>query len=240
MVSRIRTACVRVGAPLALALTLALAIALTGCGGSSEDVASKSASEILAASRTSALGSSSVHVLSKASVGGLSLTTDLQLTRDGGRAQVSFIGRTYEAIRIGNTLYVKGNLVFYKSLDRRTGLHIPQGAWVKGPANGTLASFASFTDVSRELPIILASPGSLTKGATKTIAGQKTIELKETGKLFTGARYIATTGEPYPIQIVKHGRETGQTTFSGWNDPVTLSAPAGAVELSSLEHHGGA
>ena len=77
---------------------------------------------------------------------------------------------------------------------------------------------------------------SLTKGPITTINGQKAIELKTKGKLYTGAIYIAATGTPYPIEIVKHGRETGQTTFTGWNQPVTLSAPAGAVELSQLEH----
>ncbi len=88
--------------------------------------------------------------------------------------------------------------------------------------------------MSRALSLLLRGAGPLTKGATTTIGGQQAIELKETGTPYTGSIYIATAGKPYPILIVKHGQETGQTTFSGWNQPITLSAPANAIELSKL------
>jgi len=57
------------------------------------------------------------------------------------------------------------------------------------------------------------------------------IALEQTAKLYSGALFIATTGKPYPVELVKHGKETGQTTSSGWNQPVSLSAPANAVAI---------
>ncbi len=230
------------GATLTLPIAMAvIAIVLAGCGSSSEGTASKSPAEILAASRSAAEGASSVDIVDQDSAGGLSLTTHLQLAKSGGRASLSFLGLHYEAIRIGNTVYVKGNPVFYRHLTKKTGVHVPVGTWVKAPvaAGSALASYAGLTDMSRELGLLLGHTGPPTKGATTTVNGQKAIELKDAGKLFTGAIYIAATGEPYPIEIVKHGRETGHITFTAWNDPVTLSAPAGAVQLSNLEHHGG-
>jgi hypothetical protein len=215
------------------AAALLIALVLTGCGGSSGNgIASKSASEILAASRAAAESATSVHVAGKSAQGPLSLTLNLDLASDGGRGQVSLLGLSFELIRVGNTLYAKGNPAFYTRLSATTGLHLPQGVWLKAPASGgKLAQLASFTNLSGELGRLLSSTGPITKGASSTVNGQKAIELKETAKLFSGSLFIATTGKPYPIEIVKHGRESGQTTFSGWNQPVSLSAPAGAIAI---------
>ena len=239
MLARLQIARARAGAPLALLLAAALA----GCGGSAGNgIASKSPSEILAASNAAALSATSVHVVDKNAGGPLSLTLNLELAGDGGRAQLSLLGVAFEEIRIANTLYVKGNPFFYKRLGRieRLGatVHVPKGTWLKAPANsGKLAQLAAFTE-RRELALILRSTGPLTKGAASTVNGQQVIELKEAAKLFTGSLFIATTGKPYPIQLVKHGKESGQITFTGWNQAVSLAAPANAVELAKLEHRG--
>jgi hypothetical protein len=222
----------RAGAPLALLLTLALVAALTGCGSSGNGVASKSASEILAVTKAAAASATSVHVVSKASQGPLSLTLNLDLASNGGRGQVSLLGLAFELIRVGNTLYLKGNPAFYTRLSSTTGLHLPRGVWLKAPASGgKLAQLAAFTEASGELNRLLSSTGPVTKGATSTVNGQKAIELKETAKLFSGSLYVAATGKPYPIELVKRGKETGQITFSGWNAPVSLSAPANAIAI---------
>jgi hypothetical protein len=232
MLTPVHHARARASAPLALALTLALAAVLGGCGGSSDNgVASKTASEILAASKSAAENASSVHVVSKSSQGPLTLTTNLQLSSNGGRGQISGLGLNFEVIRIGNTLYVKGSPAFQKRLAGTTDL--PPGSWLKAPANsGQLAQLAAFTNLPGELGRLLSSANPVTKGATTTINRQKTIELKQTGKIYTGQIYIATTGQPYPIQILKHGHETGQTTLTNWNQPITLTPPANTITIS--------
>lgn len=246
MYSRVRAARERACAPLALLLAAALAI--DGCGSSSNTgpsangVASKSPSEILAASSAAAQGASSVRVVDSSGAGPASLSLNLQLAGDGGRTRVSLLGLAFEEIRVANTLYVKGDPAFYRRLGRveRLGapVRVPRGTWLKAPANsGKLAQLAAFTKRS-ELPLLLRSTGSLAKGAASIINGQRAIELKETAKLFTATLYIATTGKPYPIQLVKRGRESGQVTFSGWNQPVSLAAPAKTIELAKLAHKG--
>ncbi len=90
--------CLRDRAALALAI-LAFGAGLTGCGSSDNGVASKSASEILAATRAAAQSASAVHIVSKASVRRASLTLNASLAKTGSHAQVSFLGTGFEAIR---------------------------------------------------------------------------------------------------------------------------------------------
>jgi len=229
-----------------VAAALGLTLALQACG-SSENIASRSPAAILAASRTAARDASAVHALSavyderadpkvKTKAKPLPmLTLELQLTGGDGRARLVLLGTESEAIRIGDTLYVKGGPGFDQRLARLTGQQIAPGTWVKAPANTTaLASSAALTEPMRELTLLLANPTiSLTKGPVTTIDGHKAIELKTEGKLYTGAIYIAASGTPYPLLIVKHGLENARTTFTGWNQPTQLTAPTGAVELNA-------
>lgn len=214
----------------ALLLAIALAALLSGCGSSGNGVASKSPAEILAASKAAALDASSVYVTSRNTQGPLSSSVNVELASKGGRGKVSILGSVYELIRLGNTLYLKGSLAFYKSLGVTT--HVPQNTWLKAPADsGPIAHLAVLTYLNRELEVLLSTTNPLAKGATTIVNGQKAIELKETGQIFSGSRFIATTGKPYPIEILKRGRETGQTTFSDWNQPVSLTAPVNAIPI---------
>jgi hypothetical protein len=225
------------GVPLAGGLAVALAtISLAGCGGSAGNgIASKTPAEILAASRAAAAGATSVHVVSKAAEGPLAITVNVQLAGDGGRGQVSLLGLAFEVIRIGKTVYLKGSPSVYKRLG--IAAKVPTGSWLQAPAGGRLDQLAAFTDLSGELNRILPAHNDvLAKGASITLAGQPVLELNATAKLFKGILYIATTGKPYPVELVKHGRETGQSTFTGWNKPITLNPPANAIKVTQLEH----
>lgn len=223
-----------VGVPLAAALSV---VALAGCGSAGNGIASKTPAEILAASRAAATSASSVHVTSKAAEGRLAISINAQLASDGGRAQVSVLGTAYEVIRIGQTVYLKGSPGLYESLGITA--KVPQGSWLQAPAGGRLDQFAAFTNLSGELNRLLpARNDALSKGASTTIDGQHALELNATAKLFKGVLYIPTTGKPYPIELVKHGRETGQSTFTEWDKPTTLNPPANTIALNQLEHQG--
>jgi hypothetical protein len=223
------------GSIIPFLLVSTLASTLTGCGGSSDNgVASKSASEILAASKAAAASASSVHIEAHNAQGPLTLTSNLDLTSNGGRGHISGLGLDFEVTRTGNTLYLKGNPSVYESLGIKPA-RVPRGAWIKAPANsGRFAQLAAFTDLKGEVNRLISSTGPITKGATTTINGQKTIELKDSGSLYAGRIYIATTGKPYPIQITKTGRETAHITFTNWNQPITLAPPTNTINISRL------
>jgi hypothetical protein len=219
-----------------LPLALVLALPLVSCGSSDNGVASKQAGQILASARAAAQSASSVHMVasSKITHGG-SLKLDGSLAKDQAHVQVSLFGMTMEVIRDGDTLYVKGNRQFDERLEVTLGVKVPSGKWLKGTTS-SLGQIGSFTEIDRELPVILSGSGKVTKGAKVEIDGQPAITLKLTRKLYSGTLYVATTGEPYPLKLLKRGRETGQTTFTGWNDPVSLTPPANAIEISQLQH----
>lgn len=223
-----------------LLLTLAT-VALAGCGGGSSSgngVSAKSASEILAASKAAAADASSAHVAGSLASGATPITLDLDLVSGrGGRGEVSEGGLSFELIVVDDTVYIKGSPAFYSHFGGGAAAALFQGKWLRASASsGELASLASLTNFGRLLEQTLSSGGSLVKGAGMTVAGQPAIELR--GSSGNGSLYVATTGRPYPIEIVRHGSETGHISFSDWNVHVSLAAPAGAIDLSQLQHGG--
>jgi hypothetical protein len=227
-------------APAAL---LAL-LALSGCGGSADNgVASKSGPEILAATKGAALEAKSVHVVSSSAQGPASFKSDLYLSRDGGRGNVSLLGLRYEAIRREGSVYIKGDSRFYKRLELILGFPIRQqpGMWLKSPAtNSPLAQLAAVLDLRGELDRLLSTPGSLTTGAAAKVEDQRAVTVQERTKLYTGVLYVAATGTPYPIALIKtkgkakNELEGGRTTFSEWDRPVSLIAPSPWMDVETL------
>jgi len=217
---------------LALAVALQLWV-LAGCGGATDNgMASKAPAEILAASRAAALNATSVHVAGESSQGHLSLDFDLELARDGGRGRISLFGLKLEMIRLGDTIYMRGNRAFHASLGAAAA-HLSAASWIRMPAATArgIAQLGVLADLHGEVDRLLGGSGPIAKGTTTTINGQNAVELKDAGKLYSGALFIATVGQPYPLKRVTHGKETSEITFANWNHPVTLTAPASSVAL---------
>jgi hypothetical protein len=59
-----------------------------------------------------------------------------------------------------------------------------------------------------------------------------------TDKSKGGTLFISTTGKPYPVEITKGGSGGGKITFDRWDEPVTLSAPANAIDVAQLQSAG--
>ena len=179
-----------------------------------------------------------MHVAGTLTSNGTPITLNLHLASGhGGRGQISQGNLSFELIVIGDTIYIKGSPAFYSHFGGSAAAQLFQGKWLKAPVSGgELGSLAALTNFGKLLDQSLASHGTLAKGATTTLAGQPVIELRDTSH--NGSLFVATTGKPYPIEIVKHGSETGRIAFTDWNQPVSLSAPSGAIDLSQLQHAG--
>jgi hypothetical protein len=236
--SRARRSCARAHARRSLPLIILTPIlALAGCGSSDNGVASKSGSEILAATRAAARIASSVHITATSSLanGKVKSTLDVSLTRHQGHARSSFLGTSYETIRNGDTIYVKGNQTFAIQLEHVLGVKVPAEVWLKGSATGQFAQLAPLVTLTTEAPLLIGGRSAVSKGPTTTVEGQPAITLKQAGKVYTGTLYVATTGQPYPLKLTKTGRETGQTTFTRWNKSITITTPANAIDISQLQ-----
>jgi hypothetical protein len=228
----------RASSAACLALSVSL---LVGCGGGSSSdngVTSKSADQIVNAARTAADSASSVHVSGSIVTGGAPVTLDLTLAAGkGATGEISENGLKFKLIMTGNTVYISGSPEVYRRLGGAAAVQLLAGKWLKAPATGgEFASFGSLANMRTLIDSTLASHGTLAKGSTTTIAGQSAIAVTDTTK--GGTLYVATKGQPYPLQIAKTGSESGKITFDRWNQPVTITPPANSVDLSELKKLG--
>ncbi len=198
-------------------------------------MAAKSASQIVMAAQAAADGASSVHVTGSIVTGSTPIALDMELVNGkGGRGQLSENGVSFDLIELGGSVYIKGSKAFYSHVAGPAAAKLLDGKWLQAPANSAdFASLGSLTSLRKLLDSTLTSHGALTKGASATVEGQPAITVKDA--THGGTLYVATTGTAYPLQIAKGGDSGGKITFSDWNKPVTLKAPANAVNLSQLE-----
>ncbi len=221
-----------------LSLVAALA-ALTGCGGSSSGngVASKSPAEIIAAARTAADGASAVHVSGSTVTAGTPITLDLSLVAGkGGKGRIAESGLSFELIELEGTIYIKGSSAFYKHFAGAAAAQLLQGKWLKAPAtSASFAGLSSLTELHKLLDAALASSDkALVKTGTSTVKGQAVVGVRDTAHGET--IYVATAGKPYPVAATKSGTGGGTIAFAEWDKPVTLTAPANAVNIEQLQH----
>jgi hypothetical protein len=222
------------GAALAVA-ALVVAAGVSGCGGSSENgVASKSPEAIVAASSEALQGVKSVHVSGNTESGSTPTQLNLSLVSGkGGRGEMSQNGLGFQIVAIGPSVYIKGSDAFWQHFGGEAAAQLFRGKWLKAPASGKLGSFASLTNLHALFTKLLSNHGTLVKGKVTTVNGQKVIAINDTTK--GGTLYVATTGKPYPVEVVKKGgTESGSVAFDRFNESVPLSAPANSIDISQF------
>ena len=219
--------------PLAVLL---FAATLAGCGGSaSNGEASKSASAILADARQAALDAGSVHMSGTIHSTSQTLSLDLILGSRGGGGTMTILGSKVDVIRAGNKAYIRAGAAFLKQAGGAAGAAVaPQlaGKWLKVPV--TTSKFANvlvYTDLFSFVPQALRRVGTLTKGAEKTINGQKAIELRSSKG---GSVFVATSGKPYPVEFDYGGASSGTITLRDWGTAKVPVAPKNALTVKSL------
>jgi hypothetical protein len=214
-----------------------LAGLLGGCGSSSSGngIAAKSPTDIVAAAKVAADAANSVHVSGSIVSGGSPITLDLNLLAGkGGRGQLTENGLGFELIETGGTVYIKGSAAFYRHIGGTAAAQLLQGKWLKAPTTSKeFASISSLTNLRALVDTTLANHGTLSKGGTTTINGQKVVGVTDTGK--GGTLFVGATGQPYPVEITKSGAGGGTITFDRWNESVSLAAPANAIDIAQLQ-----
>ena len=220
-------------APIAALLALAL---LAGCGRTTggEGIEAKTPAQILAASQVAAEAAGSVHVAGAILSGGSPITLDLSLLAGSGASgRLSQNGLAFEVIRTGDTIYLKGSEAFYRQLAGPSAARQLAGRWVKVPANDKgFQSLAALTELRSLIDTTFANHGAPKKGPLTTIDGQSAIAIAD--RAGGGTIYVATTGLPYPVQVLGGAASSGTVTFDRWNGPVPLTPPTGAIEVGAL------
>ncbi len=215
-----------------LAVLAALAIAACGSsGGSSNGVASKSPDQIVAAATNAVSNVNSVHVAGSVPSAGQQISLDLSLVNGkGGKGSMTENGLSFQIVALGQEVYINGSSSFWNKFGGAPAAQLLSGKWLKAPATGQLASLATLTNGHKLFGQLLSSHGKLEKGKTTTVLGQQAIGITDTTN--GGTLYVATTGKAYPIEIVKTGSDGGHIVFDQFNQPVSLTAPANAIDIS--------
>jgi hypothetical protein len=222
---------------------LAAAALLAGCGGSGKGSTptttngetSKPASQVLEDAKNAATSATSLHVGGHIVSGGTPLTLDLSIARGkGAKGKMATNGLGFDLVRIGDKVYIRGSDAFYQKFAGAAVAQLLHGKWLQAPATtGQLRSLAPLTSAGALFAVIGSGHGKLANEGVTTYAGQKVVAIKDTSD---GSKlYVSATGPAYPVAIV--GRKKGSSgtiTFDRWNEPVSLSAPQGAIDISQL------
>jgi hypothetical protein len=222
---------------LRAAVALIVLGSLAGCGGASDNgVASKQPGEILAAARSAASATKTVHLAGTFVAEGNPLSLDLHLVNgEGARGRITEHGLSLDLIETGGEVYIYGSPAYYRHFGGNAAVRLFSGKWLKAPTgSGEFSSLSGLTEMGALLNTLLASRASLKPAGRATIDGQKAVAVS--GGPGVGVIYVATTGKPYPVAVVRNGAGGGRVVFNQWGAPVSLTPPANAIDISQLEH----
>lgn len=224
----------------ALAGLVALALAACGAsggsgGGAPNGMAAKSADQIVAAATAAIERVQTVRVTGAVPASSSSSTIHMDLRLVSGKGAIGSMaenGLSFKLITVGGEAYVNGTPSFWKQFGGASAVQLLQGHWLRAPSgSGDFASFSALTDLHRLLTALLTRHGALSKGAKTTLDGRPVIAVRDAAR--GGTLYVATTGKPYPLRI-SNASNGGQLTFSEFNQPVKLSAPADSIDVTKL------
>jgi hypothetical protein len=213
----------------------AVLVTLAGCGGSSSGsgIASEPPQKILGDSLAAAKGLKSVHAAGTVNSAGQHIKLDIQLVGGkGGRGQITLGGLSFSLVGLNHYAYMQAPpAVWEKAGAPASAAQKLQGKWLRTPATGQFGSIASLTDINALFTQLLTQHGKKLKtGGVSTLAGRKVVAVKSD----QGTLYVAATGKPYPVELVKPGSNGGRIDFDRFNEPVTLSAPTNTVDLPAV------
>ena len=209
-------------------------VLLAACGGGSGNgVAAKPPNTIVQEANSAIAHASSVHVAGSISNNSVPLTLDLNLVSGkGGRGQLSEGGLTFRVITVGPSVYIQGTPAFWSHFAGATAARTLEGKWLKAPASGQFAPIAALTNMQLLFGKVLLSHGSLQKLGTSTVNGKQVIGVRDSKA--GGILYVAATGRPYPVEVLKRGTGAGRIVFDQINHPVDLTPPTHFRNLAQL------
>lgn len=226
------------------------AAAPSGAGASSSspsasagsDLAALPPEQILAKAKTALESADSVRLKGGGSSGSDTFEVDMRYgTGAKAYGTVSSSGQTIELRRVGQTVYLKADAAFWQATGGAQAAKLFGGKFLKAPlTDPRVKQLADFTDKATFVGEVLDPGGDLTKGEVKQIDGRSAIGLvdKTTATNEGGTLYVATEGEPYPLQLVPDAasKDDGELSFTEYGEPVEVKVPPAAetVDVTKL------
>ena len=212
-------------------LALGVALAVGACGGSSagNGIAGEAPAAIANAAGKAFTGVQSVHVAGTVRTSGQTVGLNMSIVSGkGARGTIVYGGHTVQVVTVARKLYIKADAAFWRHYAGSLG-SLLAGKWFELPASSNAAtSFAGVLDLHSLVGNLLqgASSKGLHKGKQVKVDGQGAIGVTKAG----GATvYVATSGKPYPLELVTPGE--GSVYLTAYNQPVSLAPPSPVVKL---------
>jgi hypothetical protein len=216
---------------------LAGAALLAACGSGAPQangVAAETPAQIVAAAKAAASSAASVHVAGSIVSHGEPISLNMELVSDkGGEGHVSLEGLSFRLVDVDDAIYVSGSSAFYTRFAGATAARVLRGKWLKGAQSGAMASLASLARPGSLLNAALAAHGALARASNATLDGRSAVGVSD--RAGGGTLYVAATGTPYPLAIVRRGTGAGKLVFDRWNQAVSLVVPTNAIDVKQLQ-----
>jgi hypothetical protein len=200
-----------------------------------------SGTQILAKAKTAFQQAETVRLKGGGSTEGENFQIDMSYGQDKALGTVSSSGQRIELRRIGKTVYLKADKAFWTRSAGAAAAELLGDKYLKAPVTDQrVASLATFTDKDQFAGEVLdPDSNELTKGPEKEIRGTPAIALIDKSA-DGGTLYVATSGEPVPLQITPEGAKTGDTSGSldfldyGKSFDVAVPPAAQTIDVTKL------
>jgi hypothetical protein len=241
----------------------AVAVALlAGCGSSatSNGEAAKPARQILDDAATALRHIHSVKVQVIGNIEKHPATYTIAFERPD-RASITFERGSQAAVArvVAGAAYMKANASLYEHQAGfpSSAVGLVADRWIKLPQQESFGELFKSFSVEKLSRCLVEEPGTLIVAGEAKVKGHPAVVLVDKGDRpgsTPSKLYVATTGAPLPLRIVATGKERpggpkdecseagepaapgDELTFSEYNRPLGITAPAGAIDLSQLGH----
>ncbi|RFU84914.1 hypothetical protein DY218_20080 [Streptomyces triticagri] len=206
----------------------AVVAGLTGCSSEDDAFDGMSADDIAKKSFKTSKAADSFRVTGEGKQQGSTVRLSFAINKEGACEGNMSAGKQGKAqlLVVDKATYLKGDDAYWKSTMSASGAGVNKkldGRWVKSPSNnGSGGGVCDRNDLFKT-----SDAKDMERGDDADVDGQKaaTLVKKESGGK-TSTFYVAAEGKPYLLQVETKGKEQGITTFSDYNKPVDVKAPA--------------
>lgn len=226
------------------------ALLLAACGKSGSDSSAKSTSapkdngvaaltgdDILKKATDATKAQKSLHLAGNIEDSNSKVDVDVTLQENRAVGRVTTDGKAVEITRIDDALYIRANDDYWSSFGGQAAANLFRGKTVQTTVhNEKFGQVGIFTDRSEFFNQVLSPAGSVTKGDSTDVNGNKAIQLLDKDSGEGGALYVSTTGDPVLLRLDSTGApaESG-TAKIDFTYPDTQINPPPADQVVDLD-----
>ncbi len=207
------------------AIGITTAVTLTGCGSGFAD---ETAEDIVKTAGTDMGKLDSVRIVADIDSEGQAISLDLALDTDGNcTGEVGVGGGVAEVVSVDGESWFKADEAFYREQAGDQAdqvLELVGDKWVADP-NGQFATFCNLDDLLEQIGDTEGLEG-IEKDGTEDVDGDEAVKITGTEDGNDTTAFIATDEPHYILKIEVSGDDTGEATFSDFDEDVDAEKPA--------------